>query len=503
MFRPMKHFLDLLAHVPHLQVHGSNPPITHITLDSRSAGPGALFVARRGTTTDGHAFIADALSRGCSAVLCERPPDDPAVMHTATYALVADAHMALAESSHALFDFPARSLRMIGVTGTNGKTSCTTLLKQLLEAHGETVGMIGTVGNHIGKEMIPSTFTTPEAPELCALLARMKDAGCRTVVMEVSSHSLALHRVHGIDFAAALFTNLTQDHLDFHGTMDAYARAKKLLFDGLSARAVACVWSDDEYAELMLADCAAQAHAIGTHEVAWTAPSCASLTVHPVRESEAGLQGIRYTMDGTHLRAPLFGAFHVANTALAWQCMRALGYDAARTTDALRSVHGATGRMEVIELGGVSGIVDYAHTPDALEKTLTSIRNVLLPGQRLHCVVGCGGDRDRTKRPVMGAIACALSDVAWLTSDNPRTEDPESILREMTVDLPEGSAPRVIVDRRAAIRAAVQEALEGDVVLVAGKGHEDYQVIGTTKVRFSDAEELRAAVGMRDGESSD
>ena len=221
------------------------------------------------------------------------------------------------------------------------------------------------------------------------------------------------------------------------------------------------------------------------------------IRLHPVREAEAGLQGIRYTMDGTHLRAPLFGAFHVANTALAWQCMRLLGYDTARTTDALRSVHGAPGRMEVIDLGGVAGIVDYAHTPDALEKTLTSIRNVLHPGQRLHCVVGCGGDRDRTKRPVMGAIACALSDVAWLTSDNPRTEDPESILREMTDGLPAGSAPRVIVDRRAAIRAAVMGAQEGDVILVAGKGHEDYQVIGTAKVRFSDAEELRAAMEGR------
>ncbi|MFM8437152.1 MAG: UDP-N-acetylmuramoyl-L-alanyl-D-glutamate--2,6-diaminopimelate ligase, partial [Candidatus Kapaibacterium sp.] len=398
----MKRFLDIVAHVPHGRVHGSNPTITNITVDSRRTGPGMLFVARRGSTSDGHAFIADALARGCSAFLCERLPDDVHITSDISYAVVDDAHRALAEASHALYYFPARDLRMIGVTGTNGKTSCTTIIKQLLEAHGERVGMIGTVGNIIGTETIPSSFTTPEAPELCELLARMRAAGCTSVVMEVSSHSLALERVHGIAFAAGVFTNLTQDHLDFHGTMDAYAQAKKKLFDGLSAEAVAIVWSDDPYAQLMLADCHAHAHAVGTREPAWV-PAGASLRYHDVRNVTAGSDGVRYVVDGTMIHAPLFGAFHVANTALAWQCMASLGYDTERTASALASVHGPPGRMEVIDLGDRTGIVDYAHTPDALEKTLRSIRDVLRSGQRLHCVVGCGGDRDRTKRPVMGA----------------------------------------------------------------------------------------------------
>lgn len=498
----MKLFFDLLSHVPHREVLGENRTITHITPDSRSVVPGSLFVARRGTQADGHNFISDAISKGCAAVICEKLPKDITDLTGTSFAIVENAHIALAEASHAFFDFPAQSLRMIGVTGTNGKTSCTTLLKQVLECHGETVGMIGTVGNFIGSRHLPSTFTTPEAPELCGLLAEMSRANCTTVVMEVSSHSLALERVHGINFDAALFTNLTQDHLDFHGTMDAYADAKKKLFDQLRNTAIACVWDDDSYAQHMVKDCKAAVHVIATSPAQWTAPHASSCTLHAVCDISVMADGVRYVLDNVVIEAPLFGAFHVANTALVWQCMRALGYEAEITTKALQSVHGAAGRMEVISLGEITGIVDYAHTPDALEKTLQSVRHVLQPGQRLLCVVGCGGDRDKTKRPLMGAIACALSDVAWLTSDNPRTEDPESILREMIVDLPEGSAPRVIVDRRAAIRGAVQEAQEGDVVLIAGKGHEDYQIIGATKVRFSDAEELRAAVGMRGNESS-
>ncbi|MFN4769312.1 MAG: UDP-N-acetylmuramoyl-L-alanyl-D-glutamate--2,6-diaminopimelate ligase [Candidatus Kapaibacterium sp.] len=529
-------FSELLRYVPHTSSVDTGVTISGITIDSREAGPGVLFVARRGSSSDGHAFIDDAIRRGCTAVLCESAPELLLEAENLSFAVVDNAHIAVAQAAHALYDFPARSMRIIGVTGTNGKTSCTTILKQLLEAHGQAVGMIGTVGNFIGNEFIPSAFTTPEAPELCALLQRMKSAGVDTVVMEVSSHSLALERVHGIDFAAALFTNLTQDHLDFHGTMDAYALAKKKLFDGLTNTAVACVWSDDPYAQLMVSDCSAHVHSVGTQvmqavqivngeaaklsapttssstsstasssetpSLSTWAPRAASRTHHHVQVQYITARGIEYTLDTATLRAPLFGEFHVANTALAWQCLAALGFDASMTTDALSRVHGAAGRMQVVELGGFNGIVDYAHTPDALEKTLQSVRMVIEPGQRILCVVGCGGDRDKTKRPLMGAIACRLSDTVWFTSDNPRTEDPVSIIEDMLRGV-ESLEPRhrnapvhVDADRRRAIQSAVSQAEPGDLILVAGKGHEDYQILGTTKHPFSDVEELRAAAGV-------
>ena len=525
-------FSELLHYVPHTSSVDTGVAISGITIDSRAAGPGVLFVARRGSASDGHAFIDDAIRRGCTAVLCESAPELLLEAENLSFAVVNNAHIAVAQAAHAFYDFPARSMRIIGVTGTNGKTSCTTILKQLLEAHGQTVGMIGTVGNYIGNEFIPSAFTTPEAPELCALLQRMNSAGVDTVVMEVSSHSLALERVHGIEFTAALFTNLTQDHLDFHGTMSAYALAKKKLFDGLTAAAVACVWSDDSYAQLMVSECSAHVHSVGTQVMqavqivnnesakllattispsssssetpplsTW-ASRAASRTHHHVKVQHITARGIEYTLDTATLRAPLFGEFHVANTALAWQCLAALGFDTSMTTEALSRVHGAAGRMQVVELGSFNGIVDYAHTPDALEKTLQSVRMVIEPGQRILCVVGCGGDRDKTKRPLMGAIACRLSDAVWFTSDNPRTEDPVSIIEDMLRGV-ESLEPNlrnaqvhVDADRRRAIQSAVSHAEPGDLILVAGKGHEDYQILGTTKHPFSDVEELRAAAGV-------
>ena len=371
------------------------------------------------------------------------------------------------------------------------------MIKQLLEAHGCVTGLIGTTGSFIGSESLPSDLTTPEAPELCALFDRMRRAGVSHIVMEVSSHALALRRVYGIDFSVAVFTNLTQDHLDFHGTMDAYADAKSLLFESLRHDAVACVWSDDAYARNMLRRCTATIHTIGTRVPEITE---SSIIHHTISDIACSTEGIAYSVDTMRVTAPLFGAFHVANTALAYIVLSTLGKNVERTVTAMRTLRGAPGRMEIVKVGSIMGIVDYAHTPDALEKTLSSVRDVMSASQKLLVVVGCGGDRDKSKRPIMAAIACAKADELWLTSDNPRTEDPQIILREMLQGISEMPLElrrahyRAQVDRRSAIEEAVHAAQPGDMVVVAGKGHETYQIIGKQRFPFDDRLVLRSTL---------
>ncbi len=473
--------------------HALARAVTSVQYDSRRCSEDALFVAIQGLQADGHDFIGQAIERGARVVVAEREIEIPSHV---SLVIVPDSRKVLAEMAHVWFDQPTTKLRVFGITGTNGKTTCTFVLKHLLEAMGEKVGIIGTTGNYIGNEVIPSNFTTPEAPELCALLADMRKRGATAIVMEVSSHALVLERVHSTIFAGAIFTNLTQDHLDFHGTMEAYAEAKKRLFDMLPASAIAVSNADDERGGYMLQDTKA------SRKLLFGRSSNAD-----VRIAEEELSFIRtyltLNIAGEPLQTsmPLIGKFNSENLAACVAMAHTLGCDTAKLQEAITErVQGAPGRMQRLSLLGdqAVAIVDYAHTPDALEKALLACRELRdnsAQAGRVVCVVGCGGNRDRTKRPKMGAIASRLADVLVLTSDNPRNEDPLAILDDVLAGVPKEkfAATTVLADRREAIVHAISQAQTGDIVLVAGKGHENYQILGAERIHFDDAEEIQRA----------
>lgn len=480
----------LLQAVPVRSVSG--PPgriITSVEYDSRRCSAGSMFVAVQGIGADGHTYIGDAVGRGASVVVCEHPVE---AGDDVTVVVVENSRRALALLCHRWYDEPARDMTIIGVTGTNGKTTTTFILKSLFESRGEKVGLIGTTGNYIGEEVLATDYTTPEAPELAALLARMRDAGIRTVVMEVSSHGLALDRVAGIRFAGAIFTNLTQDHLDFHPTMEAYAAAKKKLFDGLGAEAVAIVNGDDPHGAFMLSNCPARRFLCGR---------AAAGDVRILHE-RFFLAETEFSLAMEHREPlvfviPLIGRFNVENAAACAAYCLATGWQPELLVEAMSHIRPARGRMERVVLpGGAVAVVDYAHTPDALEKALHTCRELVPPGGRLVCVFGCGGDRDRTKRPVMGGIASRLADVVIVTNDNPRREYPRSIIDDILGGV-SGDVPlHVIEDRAEAIAAAVTDSRPGDILLVAGKGHETYQIVGDRRFHFDDLEEVRKTAGM-------
>ncbi|MCS6808502.1 MAG: UDP-N-acetylmuramoyl-L-alanyl-D-glutamate--2,6-diaminopimelate ligase [Bacteroidota bacterium] len=492
----MKSLRALLARIPSYTLYGDSHAlaraVSSIHYDSRQCSEDALFVAIKGLQHDGHDFITDAIERGARVIVAERSCDVPPRV---SLVLVPNARTALADIAHAWYNTPAHKLRIIGITGTNGKTTCTFIFKHILESLGEKVGLIGTTGNYIGHEMLPTQFTTPEAPELCALFAEMHKRGVTSVVMEVSSHALALSRVHAIPFTGAIFTNLTQDHLDFHGTMENYASAKKLLFDMLDAYACAVVNADDEYSDMMLRDTAASRRILfGRSERAHVRIIAEDFSITQTH--------LTIRMDGTDvpMTIPLIGRFNVENLAACVAMARALDIDTESIIRAAATAQGAPGRMQRIPLldGEAVAIVDYAHTPDALEKALLACRDLrtaaALEG-RIVCIFGCGGNRDTTKRPRMGRIAAELADYVILTSDNPRLEDPLAILDDILAGIPRDKFPATIVlpDRREAIRHALHCAQPGDILLIAGKGHETYQIIGTEKRHFDDVEEIRKA----------
>ena len=453
--------------------------ITGISYDSRVTEPGDLFAAWKGFTSDGHRFIPMAVEKGARAVLCEKAPTDGT-----PYVQVADSRYALAIASRNFFGNPAGEMKVIGFTGTSGKTSSTQLLKHVLEeVCGAKVGLIGTNGNMIGQELLHTEHTTPESYELHKLFRRMADAGCTHVVMEVSSHSLYLERVAGITFDVALFTNLSQDHLDLHGTMDEYAAAKKKIF---SQCRVGCVNLDDARAAFMLegAQCPMFTFSAERNDADLTAKDI-RLTASGVRF--AAVSGAELAL--TKLAIP--GMFSVYNALSVLAASRCLGLDLSDCAAALGTAKGVKGRMEAVPTDGdYSILIDYSHKPDALEKALKTLRPVTKG--RLVVLFGCGGDRDRAKRPIMGAIAAENADVVIVTSDNPRTEDPEEIIREILAGIDRKKyAVKVISDREEAIRWAIDNARSGDVILLAGKGHEDYQVVGHEK-RHMDEREIVA-----------
>lgn len=470
---------DILYGVPLRETIGlTDRTIARVSLDSREEGPDGLFAALRGTKVDGHDFIGQAELNGATAVLCEHIPPSP--RQGVTYLRVDDPAEALGAIASNFHGRPSGKLRLVGVTGTNGKTTVVTLLHRLFGALGYAAGLISTVRNRIGERAAPATHTTPDAVRLNALLAEMAEAGCEQVFMEVSSHAVDQRRIAGLEFAVGVFTNLTHDHLDYHGDFKSYRDAKKRFFDGLATDASAVVNADDRNGGVMLQNTAA---AQRTYALRGPAD-------YRARILENGFGGLVMDLDGVEFHALLIGEFNAYNLLAAYAAARELG---AEREDVLRELSGlraAEGRFEPLrgKASGITAILDYAHTPDALEKVLTTIRQVRAGSGRVITVVGCGGDRDKAKRPVMARVAAELSDRTVLTSDNPRSEDPEAILRDMQEGVPPAKRAAVltVTDRREAIRAACQLAGRGDIVLVAGKGHEKYQEIGGRRLPFDD-----------------
>jgi UDP-N-acetylmuramoyl-L-alanyl-D-glutamate--2,6-diaminopimelate ligase len=455
--------------------------IPRISYDSRDVQPGDLFVALAGYETDGHAYIVKALRAGAICIVCEENRPAPCVR-------VVDSRRALAVIAANWFDQPAKEMTMVGVTGTNGKTTTTYMLKTILEEKaGAKVGLIGTNQNMIGGEVLPAERTTPESYEIQKLLRRMSDAGCSHVVMEVSSHALAQERVFGIPFAAGVFTNLTRDHLDFHETMENYCDAKAKLF---ASCGVAVVNADDPWRARLLEKSTCRTFTFGVREKA-------DLTG---KEAKYGADRVSFTAEAetewTPVRVGIPGAFTVYNALGALACAWNLGVPLQEGAEALGKMPGVKGRVEVLPTPGkeYTILADYAHTPDALENVLRAVRG--FAGGRVVTLFGCGGDRDRTKRPQMGAIAAALSDFVIVTTDNPRTEQPGDIIAEILGGMQDTATPYVVVENRvAAIHYAMDSAQKDDTIILCGKGHEDYQIIGTEKHHLDEREIVAAYLG--------
>ena len=458
--------------------------IRDISFDSRTTQPGDLFAAVCGYESDGHRFIGAAVERGAAVVLCQKRPevDIP-------YILVADSRLALSRICCEFFDNPSRELIMIGVTGTNGKTTVTTLIKHMLEQCLHTkVGLIGTNANIIGDEVLHTEHTTPDAYELQKLLRRMADAGCTHAVMEVSSHSLVLHRVEGIRFRVGIFTNLSQDHLDFHKTMEAYAEAKALLF---AQSDVGIVNADDEWAHVMIERAKCPMHTYSAKR------NDADLVAKDIRLSASGVRFVAMHGDAiARMRLGIPGMFSVYNALSVIACACALGISLDDCSAALDTAKPVKGRAEVLETDGdYTILIDYAVTPDAIDNILTTVRE--FAPARLVFLFGCGGDRDRGKRPKMGRIAGQKADFVIVTSDNPRSEDPTKIIGDILKGTDKKSRDLFVEpDRRKAIALALKTAEPGDTVLLAGKGHEKYQLIGGEKLPLDERETVRKILGL-------
>jgi UDP-N-acetylmuramoyl-L-alanyl-D-glutamate--2,6-diaminopimelate ligase len=482
---------ELLARLPEARLTGdASVEIGEVTHDSRRASSGSLFVAIRGLVTDGNQFVDQARRKGAAAVVSERPPREGG-----PWVEVADARLALALLSAAAKGDPAEKLHLVGVTGTNGKTTTTHLIDAVLRAAGETVGLVGTVHYRIGERLTTAVRTTPESSDLQALFREMVDAGCRRAVLEVSSHSLELKRVEGCRFEVAVFTNLTRDHLDFHGDMDRYFEAKRRLFDTLlreDGRAIINA-DDDRAGELVAA----------SRAPVWTYGHAPASAGARERLPDIHASDLHLSLDGSRFKAstplgpveihsPLLGRFNVSNLLGALGATLALGIPRELAASGLASLPGVPGRLERVNAGqDFAVIVDYAHTDDALKNLLETVRE--LGPRRVITVFGCGGDRDRTKRPLMGAVASRLSDSVIVTSDNPRSEPPEAIIEEVRRGMLAGRGAEVlsIVDRREAIARALEMARPGVAVVIAGKGHETSQTLRDRTIPFDDRQIVR------------
>ncbi len=459
--------------------------IENIAFDSRRVTENSLFVAVRGSKIDGHEFIASAVRSGSTAVICEKLPENPA--QNVSWIITGDSARALGQVSSNFFSNPSSALKLTGVTGTNGKTTIATLLYRLFTGMGYKCGLFSTICNYIVDKELEATHTTPDPVQLNRVMREMVIAGCDFAFMEVSSHASDQKRIAGLEFAGGIFTNLTHDHLDYHKTFDRYLAAKKSWFDSLPSNAFALVNADDRNGMVMLQNCKAKHHTFSVRGMADF--RCGII--------EQSFQGMGLRINGEEVWTKFIGDFNASNLLAVYSAAVLLGADSREVLTILSEMTSVPGRLEVIRSrGGITGIVDYAHTPDALMNVISTLNKIRKADVSLITVVGAGGDRDRTKRPKMAAISAEGSTRLILTSDNPRTEDPEKILDDMeeglTVDMRKRSLR--ICDRREAIRTAVMIADPGDVILVAGKGHETYQEVNGIKHHFDDREELRKAL---------
>ena len=473
---------DLLTSITPLRVIGdTNKDITAIQFDSRKVEAGNLFVAQAGTAVDGHQFIASCVEKGAAAIVLSNDAYLPQEAGTTTYILVENTDHALGLLAGAWYGNPSRQLTLVGVTGTNGKTTIATLLYKLVRAMGYKAGLLSTVCNYIDDEPVPATHTTPDALELNRLLRRMLDAGCQYAFMEVSSHAIAQERIAGLDYDGALFTNLTRDHIDYHKTFDNYRDTKKRLFDSLKADAFVVTNRDDKNGLVMTQNTRARVHTYSTRAVA----------DYHAQILEEGFDGMLLNINNQEVFVPLVGRFNVSNLLCIYGAALCLGFEPTEVLRILSTLHAVNGRFETIRSPkGWTAIVDYAHTPDAVENVIQTINEIKKQGAKLITVVGCGGNRDKGKRPMMAAIAKHGSEQLILTSDNPRDEEPADILRDMAAGLTEDElrSTLIIEDRESAIHTACTLAQQDDVILIAGKGHEDYQIIKGVKHHFDDHE---------------
>lgn len=469
---------NILYKVGLLAVHGTlELELTQIDFDSRAVKPGAVFVAVKGTQVDGHKFIAKAIELGAIAVVCEVVPENR--VEGVTYVQVKDSHQALALLAANFYGNPSRELKLVGVTGTNGKTTTTTLLHDVFTGLGYKSGLLSTVVNKIGQEEVPATHTTPNPIALNALLRRMVDEGCVYCFMEVSSHAIHQNRIAGLDFDIAGFTNISHDHLDYHKTFKEYIYAKKKFFDDLGSNATAIINVDDANGGVMVQNSKAAVKTMALKTVA----------DYKVKIIENTFSGLVLKLNHHELWTNLIGGFNAYNVLLVFAVSVELGIEEMDVLRAISKLKSVEGRFEHLQSkDGVVAIIDYAHTPDALKNVLATIQSVRTRNEQVITVVGCGGDRDRTKRPLMAEISALLSDKVILTSDNPRTEDPEAIINEMKVGVPADRSSKVmaITNREEAIKVACALAVSGDIVLVAGKGHEKYQEINGERFPFDD-----------------
>lgn len=478
----MKLLKDILYKAGLLDVEGStNVAVTSVTADSRRVEKHGMFVAVRGTQSDGHSYIDAAVKAGAIAIVCEELPEQ--MNDKVTYVRVKNSSAALGHIASNFFDNPSTKLKLVGVTGTNGKTTTVTLLFNLFKGLGYHVGLLSTVQNQIHNEVIPSTHTTPDPVQLNALLKQMVDRGCSHCFMEVSSHAVVQHRVTGIEFTGGVFTNITHDHLDYHKTFNEYIKAKKGFFDQLSEDAFALVNKDDPHWEVMLQNTKAKKKTYSMRTVA----------DYRCKIVESQFSGLLLNIDNNEVWTKLIGTFNAYNILAVYAAAMLLREDKVNILTTISNLQPVEGRFQYIRTNdNITGIVDYAHTPDALMNVLKTIKDVRTGNEKVITVVGCGGDRDAAKRPIMAKIACDMSDKVILTSDNPRSEDPNEIIRQMQAGVDPVCYKKTlsIVDRREAIRTACSLAGPGDIILVAGKGHEKYQEINGVKHPFDDMQVL-------------
>jgi len=478
----MRYLSDIIDGLAFTELQGSaDVEISAVVFDSRKVVPGCLFVAVKGTVSDGHDFILQAISDGAVAVICEELPSR--VTGEVDFLMVADSAIALGLVSANFYDNPSAKLKLVGVTGTNGKTTIATMLYKLFRDLGYKCGLLSTVENQINGEVIPATHTTPDPVELNKLLSEMVEQGCDYCFMEVSSHAIAQHRIASLKFTGAIFSNLTHDHLDYHKTFEKYLKAKKMFFDDLPSNAFALTNIDDKNGNVMLQNTIAHKKTYGLK----------SMADYKARILENQFEGLLLQIDGEEVWFKMVGTFNAYNLLAVYAASMLLEQDKTKILTSLSKLTGARGRFDyIIAPNKVIGIVDYAHSPDAIQNILSTVHDIRKNNEKVITVIGCGGDRDKAKRPIMAKAACEWSDKVILTSDNPRSEDPAQIIKDME----EGVDPAFkrhtlsIADRREAIKTACMLAKPGDIVVVAGKGHEKYQDIGGVKTHFDDMEEL-------------